>query len=175
MYNYSYPDSLATDPKSLILQRLADPCRLLQLLRLPYKQRSPHKCTINCPTCESASCGVNYVSERGIVLWRCPKCGAAGDAFRLIAIVHHLDVRRDFPRVLELGARISGMDPAVVQRRGATIERPRKEDMVDFNDILTAIAAGPAPKPRRPAIQQRDPGEDEDIVALLADLSGARS
>lgn len=49
--------------------------------------------------------------------WTCHGCGDGGDVFGLAATVYGLDVRRDFPRVLEIVAEIDG---------SAVIEPPPK-------------------------------------------------
>lgn len=168
---YPYRQDLehSTDPKELVLQRLSDPEHLCAALGLRVKRRPAGKVLIDCPDCGCPNCAVRHVPDKGIVLWRCPACDAAGNAYHLIAKVRRLDVRRDFEIVLAAAARLAGMDPEVVLgRRRVAVERPRKEDEVDFAAVLATLDRQPAPKVRRPAPVASPEGEDlADVLARM--------
>lgn len=81
-----------------------------------------------CPACGPRSrdaVAINLVTGR----WADHAHGCAGDLLGLVAALAGLDARRDFQRVLELAADISGVgpdaDPAAAQR---AIERRREEE-----------------------------------------------
>lgn len=169
-YPYKLDLDHSIDPKELILQRLADPERLCTALGLPVRRRPAGKVLIDCPDCGCANCAVRHVPDKGIVLWRCPACDTAGNAYHLVAKVRRLDVRRDFPTILAVAARIAGMDPDVVLARKRTIvECERKEDRVDIAAVLAALPLQPVVKPRRPA-PVAAPGDD-DLAAVIGGLS----
>jgi hypothetical protein len=53
-------------------------------------------------------------------LWQCRPCGAGGDALHLVAEFERLNIRDDFPAVLERAAEIAGVGPSEItpeQRR----------------------------------------------------------
>ena len=171
---YPYRENLERtgDPKELSLQRLSDPEQLCRALGLRATLRPAGKVLTDCPDCGCSSCAVRHVADKRIVLWRCPKCGAAGNAYHLIAKVRRLDVRHDFPVVLAAAARIAGMDPEVVLgRRRTTVERPRVEDEVDFAALFASLDRPPAPKAQR--VVPVDPACGEELAAVLAALEGS--
>lgn len=66
--------------------------------------------TIPCPSHsdDTPSCSVTLGPDRTIRVHCFGACGLDGDAFTLIAAVRGLDVRRDFPAVLDIAASIAG-------------------------------------------------------------------
>lgn len=173
----SYPRSIEhattlTDPKEEVLRRISDPEHLCAGLGLRARRRPAGKVLVDCPACGSNQCAVRHVADRGIVLWRCPKCDVSGNAFHLIAKVRRLDIRRDFPTVLAVAARLAGMDPEVVLgRRRTTVERPRVEDEVDFGAVLAALPVQPAAKPRRSTPVTAP--MDDDLAAVFAAMDAS--
>lgn len=172
MLHTSYPYKENLDPKELILGRLADPEPLLTALGVPYRRRPAGKCLIACvrERCGCANTAVRFAPDRGVLMFRCPACGEAGNAFHLVAWVNHLDVRRDFRRVMAIAARIGGLDPDVVLgTRRTIVEKPRREDLVDFDAVFSAIERPPAPKvPRVVPVATPVATPVDDLAALLA-------
>ncbi len=68
------------------------------------------------------------IGRRG---WACKACGAKGDLLDLLARLAGLDIRREFPLVLELGAEVAGVRPADAPaaraRRLAELTRVERE------------------------------------------------
>lgn len=92
---------------------LTDPWRLCRALGLVggYKpQRQGRGLLIRCPAHgdRGPSCSVR-VGDDGTIAVRCHGCGWSGDALSLIAIVHGLDLRKDFPGVLRQASAIAGV------------------------------------------------------------------
>ena len=60
-----------------------------------------------CPAHDESnpSCSVT-IGPDGTLRWRCFGCSAGGNALHLVAVVHGLDIKRDFPRVLRAAAEI---------------------------------------------------------------------
>lgn len=58
-----------------------------------------------------ASCSITRGAD-GTVRVKCHGCGWSGDVLHLIAEVNQLDLRRDFARVVELGAQLGGVTAA---------------------------------------------------------------
>lgn len=90
-------------------------CTALDLWQGP-KGRHPHRAgrggyLVPCPWCQDRSpppCSVSLGPD-GTLRVKCFACGAGGDALSLIAAVHGLDLRTDFPAVLGEAARITGV------------------------------------------------------------------
>lgn len=59
------------------------------------------------------------ISQRGN--WHCWSCDQGGDLLRLIAVGEKLDMRNDFPRVLEIAAQIAGVED---DESFGAVERP---------------------------------------------------
>lgn len=76
-----------------------------------------------CPACGGRS-RVDTVAvncERG--LWHCHRCGTGGDMLAAVAGFAALDIVRDFPRVVAIGAALAGLEPS----RGAADQAARRE------------------------------------------------
>lgn len=100
-----------------------------------------------CPSCgprtRKDAVSINLVSGR----WLCLPHGCAGALLELIAGVNQLDVRRDFPRVLEMAAGIAGVtpdaDPAEAKRvleRRAAEERAMEEARARRQESAMCVA-----------------------------------
>ena len=106
-------------------------CVALDLWHGP-KGRTPHSAgrggyLVPCPWCQDRSpppCSVSMGPD-GTLRVKCFACGAAGDALSLIAAVHGLDLRADFPAVLGEAARIAGV---------AFTETPSRKRSAPAND-----------------------------------------
>lgn len=133
-----------------IRERLDDPeelCRALGLLDR-YK-RQPGGVWVLCPVHgdRSPSCSVT-VGDGGTVRVHCFACDFTGDALTLIAVVHRLDPKREFPRLLEVGAELAGIaiDGAapVVAPRARPAPSPRVEvhgvDDETFDAVVAPLA-----------------------------------
>lgn len=117
------------DIPRLVRDRLDDPlsvCASLGLLE-KFKRQSGGGVMIRCPAHResSPSCSVTRGPDKTL-RWRCFACSASGDVLTLIATVEGLDVKRDFVRVLEIGAGIAGVPTDSEQRR--TYEPPRRPE-----------------------------------------------
>ncbi len=94
-----------------------------------------------CPACKKhwrVLAGSGFcLSPRG---WVCKACGAKGDLLDLLARLAGLDIRQQFPQVLELGAELAGArpadDPATRYRRLA--ERDRVERTQKAQEVAAA-------------------------------------
>jgi hypothetical protein len=102
-----------------------------------------------CPKHGGSSLDVDVVEGRGLLV-DCKGCGGElkGDVFDLVAAVHGLNARRDFPKVLRLAAEIAGirlddapagepLPPRVVPRT-KPVEPPRPALDVDTFDRIAA-------------------------------------
>ena len=104
---------------------LADVHRVVRALGLEKgAQRQATGLTICCPWHDenTPSCSVT-LGKDGTIRLRCFGCQATGDVFALIAQVHGLDVRHDFPEVLRISAELANatdiLDDLDAARRGA--------------------------------------------------------
>lgn len=94
-------------------RRLADPRRLVELLGLQEGARpQSHGVLVRCPAHadRTPSCSVRVAAD-GTIACRCFACDWSADALGLVAVAHGLDVRRDFPRVLDLAGELAGAEP----------------------------------------------------------------
>lgn len=103
--------------KEEVKRALVDVKKVCQALGLMegYKPRGPNKVMIKCPWPgghhdNTPSCSV---SLDGIILANCFGCGRNGDVLSLIAAAHNLNLndRRDFQKILSIGAEIAGLQP----------------------------------------------------------------
>lgn len=60
-------------------------------------------------------------------MWHCWACDEGGDLLKLIAVGEGLDIREDFPRVLELAAAIAGLEDDSDDFGGPAVRPPPKE------------------------------------------------
>lgn len=93
-----------------IRARLSDPRKLCGALGLAKGSRPQARgITVQCPVHKerTPSCSVTTGDDGG-VRFRCFGCGATGDALSLVAAVRGLDIKSDFPRVLEEAAALVG-------------------------------------------------------------------
>jgi hypothetical protein len=125
---------------------LSDPRRLCELLGLTEgMQRQASGLIVRCPAHaeKRASCSVQ--ERDGVVLANCHACGFGGDVFDLVAAVHRLDAKRDFPRVLELAADLAGVSlgrsslPPRPVLRPVPAPEPSPEDRTAAWDALADI------------------------------------
>ena len=97
------------DHKKELRHALADVPRVVRALGLDKgAQRQATGLTICCPWHKenTPSCSVT-LGKDGTIRLRCFGCQATGDVFALIAQVHGLDVRHDFPEVLRISAELA--------------------------------------------------------------------
>lgn len=133
-----------------IRERLDDPAELCRLLGLlgKHKRQAAGGVLILCPAHNerSPSCSVR-VADGGTVSVRCFGCDFTGDAITLIAQVHGLDVRGDFPRVLEIGAGLAGIpidgavwspEPAPIRPSVVKVDAPAVPDSI-FDAVATEL------------------------------------
>lgn len=109
---------MKSDDAAELRKRLSDAQALCLALDLfPRGQRKPSKAgrggwLVRCPWCNRGSdtppCSVSPGPDRTLRA-KCFSCGATGDALSLIAAVHGLDLRADFPAVLGEAARLVGV------------------------------------------------------------------
>ena len=79
---------------------------------------------ICCPAHDenTPSCSVQY--RDGMIKWRCHGCDAHGDALTLVALVHGLNMKSDFPKVLLEAARLGGLWHIVSELEGREVRGP---------------------------------------------------
>jgi hypothetical protein len=103
-----------------------------------------------CPACSKAwrdLAGSGFcIGKRG---WTCKACGAKGDLLDLLARLAGLDVRHDFTRVLELGARLAGEQPPQERGTESTGEYTHRDDTREsasrvWNELLPDHPTGRA-------------------------------
>lgn len=91
---------------------LVDPAAVLRGLGLSDgARREGRRYIFRCPWHgeKNPSCAISHGPNEGTLRARCFSCGAGGDVLALVAAVHRLDVRRDFQRVLDIGAGLAGI------------------------------------------------------------------
>ena len=86
--------------------------------------------------------------------WQCFACNTKGDAFGYVAAMEGLDVKRDFPRVLEIAAQIAGVMPSttppeererrMAELRAVRAQRERAEQAASETEDARAIATASA-------------------------------
>ena len=89
---------------------LVDPTAVLRGLGLwGGARRQGRRYIFRCPWHgeKNASCSIEAGPNEGTLRARCFSCGAGGDVLALIAAAHRLDARRDFQRILDIGAEIA--------------------------------------------------------------------
>ena len=113
-----------------VREALSDPWAVIRALGLDKgAQRQAGGTLICCPAHgdRTPSCSVTRGPD-GTVRVRCFGCDLAGDVFSLVAAVHKLDVRRDFPAVLREAASLAGVSIALPMR-GAGLEPVRSHPL----------------------------------------------
>ncbi|MCK6587100.1 MAG: CHC2 zinc finger domain-containing protein [Polyangiaceae bacterium] len=128
---------------------LVDPARVAEMLGLKIgRQRQRGGVFVGCPWHgeKTPSCSIT-VGDDGTLRAHCFGCKETGDVLSLIAAVNGYDLRADFPRILEEGARLAGI---------------RLEDDVDHGGARARLTR-PKPSPP-PAI------EPARLAAVLAPL-----
>jgi DNA primase len=134
------------DHAAQVRAALVDPVALLRGLGLGAgARREGRRYVCRCPWHgeKNPSCSIEPGPNEGTLRARCFSCGAGGDVLALIAAVHQLDARRDFQRILDIGAGLAGIHLDRGPVSGAS--RPPR----------AAPAPPPAPAPRadpRPAL-----------------------
>lgn len=123
-----------SDPSAVrdhILAALPGPEGLVALLGLgQVVSRSGDRLVLHCPSHltghkdSNPSFGIGTKSGR--VLWHCFACQRGGDALDLIALARGLDVRKQFPQVLDAAARLIGYADAAAVRRALSVVRPAR-------------------------------------------------
>jgi hypothetical protein len=128
--------------------RLNDPDEVILRLDLGVGRREGGRVWILCPwhAERTASCALQV--RGGVLLAYCHGCGTGGDVLSLVAISRGLDVKRDFPRVLEEGARLANLDinrlqsaPPAPRRAPRPPERtlPPVDEVRAFWDACTPV------------------------------------
>jgi len=95
--------------KAAVKALLADPGYVIERLGLSDgARRTSQGFLVRCPAHQerTPSCHV-YAAAEGL-FFKCHGCGISGDVFSLVAAVHGLDARRDFPEVIKIATEISG-------------------------------------------------------------------
>lgn len=135
------------DLPRIVRERLDDPMAVCSSLGLLERfKRQPGGVVIRCPVHKDRdpSCSVTVGPDRTL-RWRCFACSASGDVLTLVAVVHGLDVRRDFQRVLEAAAGLAGVhleehhEPLPVPERPAPIPEPPAVDAETFARVVAPL------------------------------------
>ena len=105
---------------------------------------------IICPNCGNGAgedgTGIKPYEKDGMTKYHCFKCGANFDNLSLIGTHLNLDMRRDFPKVLEYGATLLGTAatlPVTFPKKNFVEISNTKENFVaeDYSEFLAAAAA----------------------------------
>ena len=84
------------------------PARVLDHFEIIYREARDELHTRSCPACgERGRESVGVHASSG--LWKCQRCSARGDVLALIAGYARLDIKKDFRRIIALGAMIAGI------------------------------------------------------------------
>lgn len=89
------------------------PISIVTYFKIPYK-RSGKNIFILCPEHEERTgfpdqhIGNCVIGDNFKNAYYCFGCGAKGDAFRMIAMIEHLDLKKEFSKVLDIAADICG-------------------------------------------------------------------
>lgn len=109
-------------------------------LELAPRPRTASRVMVACPWHHERTPSCSIVRRDGRVLAHCHGCHEGGDLLDLVAAVHGLDVRRSFPRVLEVTAQLLGVDLPEQQPRRSRRQRP--DPAVLSADALERLAEG---------------------------------
>ncbi len=106
---------------------LANPFELANALGLvnARSQRQARGVIVNCPAHKDTgrpNCSIT-VAKDGTARVKCHACGFKGDAITLVAVVHGLDLAKEFKRALRLAAELAGQD-ALADEIGDGVPRP---------------------------------------------------
>lgn len=103
------------------------PAAVLTWLGLPHRRVGPGRVRLSCPFHQEQTPSATLeVGPRGTLRLRCfGACARTWDVHCLVARVHALDVRRSYPRVLELEANFVGYDMGVPARARVPGSVPR--------------------------------------------------
>ena len=118
---------------------LTDPVALLRGLGLwAGARREGRRYVFRCPWHgeKNPSCAIEVGPNEGTLRAQCFSCGAGGDVLSLIAAARRLDGRRDYQRILDIGAELAG----IYLDRGPVAGAP--------SPPRAAPAPPPAPAPR---------------------------
>ena len=112
-----------------VKRHLADPWQVLNALGLlDGAKRQQSGFMIGCPlhSERTPSCSVRVGSDSTLAV-HCFGCAFKGDVFHLIAAVHGLDIRREFPRVVEEAGLLCGEYAAAPMQRRRLPPPPRPQ------------------------------------------------
>ncbi len=146
---------------------LVDPAAVLRGLGLWARaRREGRRYVFLCPWHgeKNPSCRIEPGPNEGTLRAKCFSCNAGGDVLALIAAVHRLDARRDFQRILDIGAELAGIH----LDRGPATGAPRPP--------RAAPAPPPAPAPRaepRPALSPVAFAAGVEQLLALSPLGGS--
>lgn len=161
------------DVKKVLGGLLGNVGRVLDRYGVEYQDRAAELRTRLCPECGQRSRpSVSISTETG--LWIDFAHGCHGDILALVAGYGGLDIRSEFPRVLELGAEIAGLSPveADLERHRPTAERHRAPNG-DRNPEEAKRAALRASMPERwAALAHRDDVGERFLVERGLDPEG---
>jgi hypothetical protein len=138
-----------------IRESLVDVRALLDALGIPSR-REGRGYKVSCPAHRerTPSCSI-WLAGDGTIAGHCHGCGWSADALGLVALVHGLQVRRDFPHVLRRAAEIAGRWDLVADLRARDGFRDSRSGQERKRRLVS-----PAPEPTYPA--------SDEVAALLA-------
>jgi DNA primase len=131
-------------------ESLVDVRAVLEGLGIPSR-RDGSGYKVSCPAHKerTPSCSVRLAKD-GTIACRCHGCGWSADALGLVALVHGLDVRRDFAAVLRRAAELAG-----------------RWDLLDARPFRPARPPIPRPRPAPPSVPLIDPDAYHAIASFL--------
>ncbi len=148
MTHRALANSARLDAEQVRAGLLGDVAHALRHFGISFLERGAQLVTRQCPTCgrRSRPC-VRIATNTGV--WIDHARGCHGDILALLAGYSGLDTRRDFPRVLELGAQIAGLSSAEAPERTFRLAEQSRRTEIQRQHDAAARAAVRADMPAR--------------------------
>lgn len=102
---------MSTDNLAMIRHAVTSPREVADRLGLKVDKGASrgNRIRVLCPAHNEKRAACSIGERDGELVWHCFACDAGGDLFALVAVVHGLDPRTEFPRIVELAADTVGV------------------------------------------------------------------
>ncbi len=102
---------MSNDNLDLIRHAATSPRELAERLGLKVDRSASrgNRVRVLCPAHNEKNAACSIGERDGQIVWNCFACHAGGDIFALIAAVHGLNARTDFPQIVQLAADAVGV------------------------------------------------------------------
>lgn len=107
---------------------------VVQHFQIPGRWRGRWLRSRRCPTSDHDTDAFGIATDGH---WHCHACNSGGDLLRLIAVASQLDMKSDFPRVLEIAAEIAGVQEDTF---GAPPPKPQRPPIAVLPPLQERIA-----------------------------------